>query len=166
MKEAFRRVLKFGLVGPLLLISVGIAAGLFRWPGTFSEFLEQLKLWIGASFGGYLLGCMFAAPFLWWKYVKYSDLVSGKTDIDMECLHLWGEIDRAWEGNPDADVANQQVVLRGEIAKARSLGADPMFLAAYIRSELLECVHLSEAPPDEFDSFREIIEELESLEQE
>ncbi len=125
-----------------------------------------MKLWFGAPFGGYLLGCLLATPFLWWKYVKYNDLVSGKTDIDMECSWLGMEIDRAWEGDADADVALKQVVLRGEIAKARSLGADPMFLAAYIRRELRENVQQSKAPPDEFDSFREIIEELESLEQE
>ena len=166
MKEAFRRVLKFGLVGPFLLIPVSIAAGMYRWPGTFSEFLEQLELWIGVPLGSYVLTCMVAAPFLWWKYVKYNDQVSGKTDIDIECVNLWGEIDRAWEGDADADIANQQVVLRGEIAKARSLGADPMFLAAYIRRELRESVQQSKAPPDEFDSFQEIIEELESLEQE
>ena len=109
---------------------------------------------------------MFASPFLFRKYKKYNDQVSGKTDIDLECTNLWGEIDRAWEGDADADVANQQDVLRGEIAKARRIGADPMFLAAYIRRELRKNVQQSKAPPDEFDSFREIIEELESLEQE
>ena len=163
MKEAFRRVLKFGLLGPLLLVPISIAAGMYRWPATFKEFLE---LWIGIPLGTYIFGCMLAAPFLWWKYKKYDDQVSGRTDVDLECTTLWERIDRAWQGDGGADVANQQDALRGEIAKAKRLGADPMFLAAYIRWELRDSMQQSKSPPEAFDSFREIINELESTDEE
>ena len=128
-------VLGFVVIFVLLLVDGSFS----RWPGSIKQ-------------AGALLGILLVCPLIFFAMVfgiifkirhhrtpewRFDHAISIDSDVDMKTFDLLDAIDQVAEDDMTSEDASLiQDVLRGELAKARQAGADPICLTAYLSMRL------------------------------